>query len=158
MNELRSFLMPPCSSRSARRFFFPPSPFGVQSGNPKQRGIQNEHAKFMLLPENGNHDVVLFPNLAPGYLREVGDRMRPSSIPSQASFFRGRHVDMEKVVKNILEHRRLVMVGFFFSFLFFSFLFGCRFLGWLLGLNCFLFNRLSLLAHCHGDAHPFKLA
>lgn len=132
----------------------------VQSGNPKQRGVQNEHSKFMLLPEDGNHDAVLFPNLPQGTtaskggsraliivsvdyspdfpraefetirsharcelgttkkiytekgpLIESSERMRPCAIPSHSTFFRGRHVDMEKIVKNILEHRRLVLVG-----------------------------------------------
>lgn len=55
--------------------------------------------KFLLLPKNGDHDTVVFPDIPDGELPSVADRPVKRHLPAVPSGFVGRRTEMHEVVK-----------------------------------------------------------
>ena len=66
--------------------------------------------KFLLLPKNSNHDVVLFPNTQLGNWVDVTTKL-PSYIPVPEEKFIGRNLDMSNLIKTILSRRVSIVRG-----------------------------------------------
>ncbi len=71
-----------------------------------------EQAKFLLLPEGADHDVVLFPDLPPGELTDATPPPTEHNLPARPETFTGRARELHALLGHLLRHRMVELHGF----------------------------------------------
>lgn len=70
-----------------------------------------EAEKFLLLPQYGAHDEVIFTDLPSGEWRDRTPPPPPLTLPAPAEYFLGRELDMHRVVEKVLTGRLVTVRG-----------------------------------------------
>lgn len=70
-----------------------------------------ELRKFLLLPENGDHEVSLFPDVPNGPWQDMTPPLPSNNIPIVTSHFTGRANDMYNIIQMILNKRIVTIHG-----------------------------------------------
>ncbi len=70
-----------------------------------------EEAKFLLLPADANHDVVLFPDLPQGELTDATSPPTPHNLPARPETFTGRARELHALLGHLLRHRMVELTG-----------------------------------------------
>lgn len=70
-----------------------------------------EEAKFLLLPEDGDHGEVLFPDLPSGPLRVISPPASPHNLPLRPETWTGRNREQHTLLQHLLHHRLVELTG-----------------------------------------------
>ena len=78
---------------------------------PHMRDAAREKEKFLLLPEGGPHDALIFAHAPPGAWRDVTPILPPDNLPAVPEHFIGRNVDLQQVVASVWDERLVTVRG-----------------------------------------------
>jgi hypothetical protein len=70
-----------------------------------------EEAKFLLLPQDGQHTTSLFSDLLPGELVYVAPQITPHNLVARPPTFTGREQELHTLANYMLDHRLTTVTG-----------------------------------------------
>lgn len=81
------------------------------AGTPDLPAAQRESRKFLLLPEDADHDDRIFDSAPAGSLVDLTSAPVPNNLPASPDHFRGRTVELYKLITSVLEDRLVTVTG-----------------------------------------------